>query len=82
MKYYFCIGAIFKNEGHILNEWIEHYLSRGVDHIYLINDNSNDTFMDILKPYIINHKVTLYNNDIQKCLGVQSKMYNKYFENI
>ena len=78
MKYYFCIGAIFKNESHILNEWVQHYLSRGVDHIYLINDNSTDNFIDTLKPYIVNEKVTLYNNDIQKCLGVQSKMYNKY----
>jgi len=36
------IGAVFKNESHIMIEWIEHYLSHGVDTIYLINDESTD----------------------------------------
>ena len=37
-KYEFVIGAAFKNEGHILDEWIRHYKYHGIDHIYLIND--------------------------------------------
>ena len=47
--FYFTIGAVFKNEAHIMKEWIDHYLFHGVDHIYLINDNSNDKFLDILQ---------------------------------
>lgn len=50
--FYFTIGAIFKNESHILKEWIEHYFYHGVEHIYLINDNSTDNFLNILEPYI------------------------------
>ena len=61
--YYFSIGAIFKNESHILKEWLDHYFFHGVDHIYLINDNSTDKFLEILKPYIVKNVVTLYNCD-------------------
>ena len=76
--YYFSIGAIFKNEAHILKEWLEHYFFHGVDHIYLINDNSNDNFLEILKPY--KNKVTLYNSEYKgKWVDMQSDLYNKYF---
>ena len=51
-KYFFSIGAIFKNESHILKEWVEHYLFHGVDHMFLINDKSTDNYLEILEPYI------------------------------
>ena len=35
IMYDFVIGAFFKNESHIIKEWIEHYFHHGVDHIYL-----------------------------------------------
>ena len=82
--YYFTIGAIFKNESHILKEWIDHYIFHGIDHIYLINDNSNDDFLTILNPYINNKKVTLYNcnncNISNKCVGMQDAKYNHFFQ--
>ena len=34
----------FKNERHILYEWIHHYLLEGVDHFFLIDDHSNDEY--------------------------------------
>ena len=34
---YLAIIATFKNEGHILIEWIEHYLKMGVDHFFFLN---------------------------------------------
>lgn len=81
--YYFTIGAIFKNEAHILKEWLEHYFYHGVDHIYLINDNSTDHFLSILQPYIDNKKVTLYNCDInRKWVGMQDAKYNYFFHDI
>ena len=80
--YYFSIGAIFKNESHILKEWLEHYFFHGVDHIYLINDNSTDKFLKILIPYINKNMVTLCNcNKQQKWLGMQEDKYNFYFQN-
>lgn len=60
-KYYLSVGAIFKNEAHILEEWIQHYLAEGVDHFYLIDNGSTDNFMEILNRYT--DKVTLYSDD-------------------
>jgi len=78
--YYFVIGAIFKNESHILNEWIKHYLFHGIDHIYLINDHSTDNFLEILEPFIKANKVTLYNCDETKVYkGMQWDKYQKHF---
>ena len=69
--------AVFKNESHILSEWIQHYLQRGVDHIYLINDHSTDDYLRILEPY--HDKITLFHNDIiTKEVGRQTQIYNKY----
>ena len=80
MLYYFVIGAIFKNESHILNEWIKHYLFHGIDHIYLINDHSTDNFLEILTPFIQAKKVTLYNCDETKVYkGMQRDKYKKHF---
>jgi len=61
-KYDLVVAAAFKNESHILKEWVEHYLFHGFDHIYLINDGSTDNYKEILKPYINKGKVTLFEN--------------------
>ena len=80
-KYYFCVGAIFKNESHILKEWIEHYYFHGVDHIYLINDNSTDNYLEILEPYINNNKITLYHTSNEFVeVSRQSEYYNYFFK--
>ena len=94
-KLYFAIGAIFKNEAHIMKEWLNHYFYHGVDHIYLINDNSNDNFMDILTPFLDKKLVTLYDgNDYtksepktswgekfpEKFAGMQWRKYDFFFE--
>jgi hypothetical protein len=79
--YNLCVCAVFKNEAHILYEWITHYLNRGVDHIYLINDFSNDNFQEIISKF--GNKVTLFHNDIitDNC-GRQPILYEKYFRPI
>ena len=41
-KYYFSIASMFKNESWGLKEWIDHNKLHGVDHLYLIDDYSND----------------------------------------
>jgi glycosyltransferase involved in cell wall biosynthesis len=69
--------AVFKNESHILSEWIQHYLQRGVDHIYLINDHSTDDYRSIIERY--GDKITLFHNDIiTKDVGRQMQIYEKY----
>jgi len=39
-----CIVAIFKNEGHALKEWIEHYLREGVEQFFLVDNGSTDGY--------------------------------------
>lgn len=79
--FYFTIGAVFKNESHIMKEWIEHYALHGVDHIYLINDNSTDSFIHILQPFIDTGFVTLYNNTLVfENVGRQTVLYNYFFQ--
>jgi hypothetical protein len=79
--YNFIICSVFKNESHILDEWIKHYLCRGVDHIYLVNDFSTDNYLPILEKY--KGHITCYNNDIvTRDVGRQIMIYEKYFRPI
>jgi len=74
------IASIFKNEAHILKEWIDHYIKWGVQHFYLVNDFSTDSFMDIIKEY---NCITLFHNDIvTTASGRQPMIYNRYFKDI
>jgi len=58
-KYNTSICAIFKNEAPYLREWIEFNHIVGVDHFYLYNNNSEDEYLGVLKPYIDKGLVTL-----------------------
>ena len=49
----------FRDEAPYLQEWIEYYIAAGVDHFFLYNNYSKDSFASILKPYIDAGKVTL-----------------------
>lgn len=76
------IGAVFKNETHIMIEWIEHYLFHGVDHIYLINDHSTDNIQVIKDMYINNSKITFFDSDVDSGpWRRQVDIYNKYLLN-
>jgi len=80
MKYYLSIAAIFKNESWNLKEWILHYKHHGVDHIYLVNDFSDDDYLPVIQPFIDEGFVTLFQNDIrEKYVGRQVDLNNKYF---
>ena len=57
--YDLVVCSMFKNESMILQEWIEHYLQMGVQHFYLIDNGSTDSYLDILQPYIDRKLVTL-----------------------
>ena len=76
--YKLTVGAIFKNEENSIKEWIEHYLHHGVEHFYLINDNSNDNYLEKIQYYIDKNIVTLYNAFFSNYIGRQKDMYNAY----
>lgn len=71
-----CLVAIFKNESHILKEWIEHYLNQGVDKIFLVDNGSTDSYYSILHPYISTGKVDLV---LDNKKHAQTELYNKHF---
>ena len=77
-KYRLAVGAIFKNEGHCLKEWLEHYIYHGVEHFYLINDQSTDNYAEILQPYIEKGFITLNSPIWSRYMGRQHDMYNTY----
>jgi hypothetical protein len=77
-KNYLSVGAIFKNESLVFKEWINHYLHHGVEHFYLINDNSDDNFLEIIQEYIDKNIITLFNVNEPYYLGRQRVLYNRY----
>jgi hypothetical protein len=59
--HYLSILAIMKNEAMNLKLWIEHYIWQGVDHIYIIDNNSDDESIQIIEDLINNgYPITLY----------------------
>lgn len=72
-KFFLSVLAMFKNEAHILDEWISTHIDEGVEHFYLINNDSNDNYIDIIKKYSI--YTTLFNIHGN---GKQNEGYNLY----
>jgi len=70
-----AVISCFKNESHILTEWIEHYLREGVDYFYLVNNGSTDDFMTPLQPYIDRGIVFLTTDDTKHA---QASLLYKY----
>lgn len=80
MKHYLSVASVFKNESWNLKEWVLHYKHHGVDHIYLVNDFSDDEYLPILQPFIDEGFVTLFQNNItEKYTGRQTDVNNRFF---
>jgi len=56
---FLCLVSVFKNESHILEEWIQHYIKQGVEHFFLTDNGSTDDYMPILDKYISRGMVSL-----------------------
>ncbi len=70
------VGAIFRNEAAALGEWLDHYIHHGVEHFYLINDNSTDESLSVVAEYIKLGRVSLSTVDHPYYLGRQHYLYN------
>lgn len=58
---FLSILAIMKNEAMNLKIWIDHYISQGVDHFYLIDNGSDDESINIINDLIKNnYPITLH----------------------
>ena len=65
-KYKVSLCAIFKNEALYLKEWIEFHKIIGVNHFYLYNNFSTDSYMSVLEPYIADNTVTFIDFPVQQ----------------
>lgn len=72
------ICAIFKNEGHNIQEWIEYHRIVGVDHFYMYNNFSNDNYLEVLAPFIKEGIVTFIDWPVE--YG-QFPAYEHFYEN-
>ena len=77
-KYELSVGCIYKNESNSICEWIEHYILHGVEHFYMINDNSTDNSVELIQKYVDSGIVSLFNGAWQYYLGRQRDMYNHF----
>jgi hypothetical protein len=77
-EYTISICGIFKNEAKFLDEWIKYHLVIGIDHFYLYNNNSDDNFLEILKPYIDSNVVELIDWPFENS---QMKAYEDCYKN-
>lgn len=71
-KYKLVIIAMFKNESHIMREWLTHYINQGVEHFYMIDNGSTDEWRIETKDM----PVTVYTDTRKHC---QTKLYSDYF---
>ena len=74
--YNLVVLAIFKNESHIINEWITHHLNQGVEHFYMIDNGSNDNYRDEIP---VGAPVTIV---VDPTRNDQNGCYNRNFKDI
>lgn len=77
-----CICAIMKNEHAYLDEWIQHHLDLGIEHIHLYEDRGSEPHDEICNKYdkVILHKLSDSEYDFLEKIGnrKQVTLYN-YF---
>lgn len=76
-SYDLALLAIVKNEEMVIDEWIEHHIWQGVQHFYIIDNNSTDGTVKLLDKWISKGIVTLYfyPNKFEQVIS-----YNKVFQ--
>lgn len=56
---YLCVVCMFQDEAPYLREWLEFQKVVGVDHVYMYDNNSDDSFRKVLDSYQKDNFVTL-----------------------
>lgn len=75
MKFFLCVLAVFKNEGHAIDEWVRHYIREGVEHFYLIDNGSNDNFREKISKGDYKDNISLFHDTR---VGAQIDLYNTF----
>jgi mannosyltransferase OCH1-like enzyme len=59
-KYNLSVCVCIKNEIHHIDKFLEHYISEGVEHFYIVDNNSNDNIELYLKHHKYNNYISLF----------------------
>ena len=62
-KYKLSVSLCIKNEAKYIKEFIKHYIKQGVDHFYIINNNSSDNIHETIKNSPYKNLITLINDN-------------------
>ena len=76
---FLSVAMCFKNESHILEEWINHYLDEGVDQFLLCDNKSTDSYKHILDKY---DNIILYKDNAEQIQWNCMPPYGKYGKSI
>ena len=81
--YNLVVVSMFKNESMIMKEWLDHNLSIGVQHFYLIDNGSTDNYKTILMPYLKKNLITLVIDPSRWKYGKECKtQVGIYYDNV
>jgi len=58
-KYFLSVCVCIKNEAKYIEEFMKHYIGQGVDHFYIINNNSDDNIEEVIENSIYKLNVSL-----------------------
>jgi hypothetical protein len=84
-KYFLSVCVCIKNEAKYIEDYIKHYIGQGVDHFYIINNNSDDNIEEVIENSIYKLNVTLitdnrdidvYNEDNNMKRLIRYNLYN------
>lgn len=75
---YLSICTNFKDEVKYLKEWLDYHIEIGVDHFYLYDNNSEDNYAEVLKPYYDEGYITLKK---VKSNPAKPKVYEDFLNN-
>jgi hypothetical protein len=67
-KYKLSVCVCIKNEGAYIFEFIKHYINQGIDHFYIINNNSNDNIEELIHNSMYDSLITLLKDD--RCIDI------------
>ena len=73
-KYKLSVCLCIKNEAKHIIDFIEHYIIQGVEHFYIIDNNSDDNLKEILEKSYYNFLITLISNDI--CIDINNAYWS------
>ena len=62
-KYKLSVSVCIKNEAKYIKEFIKHYIKQGVDHFYIINNNSTDNIQETIDNLYYKNLITLINDN-------------------